>query len=64
MKQNYFKIIALFLFSISSYLQLEAQDLYLFEDFNECELPQDWRATVNGESAVWGVGISGKRKCW
>jgi len=56
MKYTYSKIIALFLIAFS--LQLQAQDLYLFEDFNECELPSDWRVSVEGEAAFWGVGIS------
>ncbi|MFK7904437.1 MAG: hypothetical protein AB8B69_04895 [Chitinophagales bacterium] len=56
MKYTYFKVIVLFL--LSTNFALQAQDLYLFEDFNECELPSDWRVSVEGEAAFWGVGIS------
>ncbi|MEZ4884785.1 MAG: hypothetical protein R3E32_08680 [Chitinophagales bacterium] len=60
MKHNYkyLQFIILFLLAATFSLQLQAQDLYLFEDFNECELPSDWRTKVAGEAAVWGVGIS------
>ncbi len=55
---NYLQLFALFLLTASLSPQLQAQDLYLFEDFNECELPSDWRVSVDGIAAVWGVGIS------
>lgn len=60
MKHNYnhLQFITLFLLTASLSLQLQAQDLYLFEDFNDCELPEDWRVSVDGIAAVWGVGIS------
>lgn len=60
MKHNYIylQFIALLFLTSMATLPLQAQNLYIFEDFNDCELPEDWRATVEGEAAVWGVGIS------